>query len=393
MDQFRNQLWGLGGWFRAFTPPTADADATTPVKETVCESKLLGLPSDVLYLICDQLDVPAVHSLALACRTTNAFCAGKTSKKMLPDEKRQLLLLLERDPIGKGTYYCQPCNKLHPYEQTWGPQPRTNGGQEEEQPKGVYRCGNKDRFAPIGNPFDLSFAHARLVMNSHYYGSEYGIPIENLCIEHSEQRDATKIECNTTAKILDDELYLQRTYNFRVNENDVKEFRKSTGARDFRLCEHTAFFSTSSIYRQHIPQLSKRPSSGGDGLVPCENATGSCGLCLMDYDITIAPVEGEAFWTMTIRAYHQLGSCRSPDDWKWARFTEACRPHLFFPNRPNRRGSVHDPGSVRQRWVENEVVPVEEIFEQPINTSSYSLFRFPVPTWLWTDAKPLAMLK
>lgn len=43
----------------------------------------------------------------------------------------------------------------------------------------------------------------------------------------------------------------------------------------------------------------------------------------MDYVISVVPVPAPAGprWDVTIEAYHQLGACRSPDDWKWARFS------------------------------------------------------------------------
>lgn len=68
----------------------------------------------------------------------------------------------------------------------------------------------------------------------------------------------------------------------------------------------------------------------------------------LDSDTDSDAAKGE--WRVTIRAYHQLGPCRSPDDWRWARFSESSRPHLFFPNRPNRRGSSEFPGAARKRW-------------------------------------------
>ena len=89
-----------------------------------------------------------------------------------------------------------------------------------------------------------------------------------------------------------------------------------------------------------------------DEFVPCTNSPGSCGLCLLDYDVTISRVDHGSGWKVKIEAYHQLGDCRSPDDWKWARFTEKARPHLFLPNRPNRRGSGYNPGSVKRRWLQ-----------------------------------------
>ncbi|KAK5998309.1 hypothetical protein PT974_00686 [Cladobotryum mycophilum] len=371
MDQFFTPLWDLGSWFGA--PTSSEIVDEKPTRST----PFLDIPADVMLLITDQLDAPSALSLAHSCKSLYALNACQHYKQMRAEDQKEFLLLLERDPLGKGTYYCHPCNKLHPFQQTWGPHSESEISKES----GVYHCGNRDRFSPIGNAFDLSFTHAKLVMNNHFYGPEYGVPIENLCIEHDERRDATNIHCITSAKILDDELFIQRTYTFTVTDSDVQEFRKCTGARDFRLCEHTSFFSNNSIYRQYVPELQRRPSDGGEGLVACREVPGSCGLCLMDYDITINPSEDGKAWLMTIQAYHQVGSCRSPDDWKWARFTESCRPHLFFPNRPNRRGSIHNPGTVRIRWSDEESQALKAAAEEASKGSGFWSSMFPVGLW------------
>ncbi|KAM0455665.1 hypothetical protein ACHAPV_007743 [Trichoderma viride] len=357
MDQLLTNLWTKGGWFRAFTPPSPGVnDSITSVQNELLPkgAPILNVSSDVLLLIGDYLDASELFCLKLACRSTYALFP-QTYKTMLPSQKKQLLPLIEKDPLGRGTFYCGPCNRLHAFQQTTGPRSELENAQEKHK---HGKCSGRDRFSPLNNPFGLSYAHARLAVNRHLYGADHGIPLANLCLEHSEQRDGTTIKCSTSAKMMDGELFLQRTYVFAVAETDVAAFRKCTGARDFKLCEHTSFFSGSSAFRQYIPELQKKPLTGGDDLVPCREAPGSCGLCLMDYDITIEPCmladSSTKSWRIVIRAIHQLGDCRSPEDWKWARFTEACRPHLFFPNRPNRRGSAYNPGMVQERWADDE---------------------------------------
>ncbi|KAM0244649.1 hypothetical protein ACHAQJ_010738 [Trichoderma viride] len=352
MDQLLTNLWTRGGWFRAFTPPSAvdNTISTSVQQELPKKTPILDAPSDVLLLIGDYLDAPELLSFKLACRSTYALFP-QTYKTMRPGQKKRFLPLIEKDPLGKGTVYCPSCNKLHPFQESSGPHSESEVTGERQRK--LARCMSRHRFSPLGNHFGLSYAHARLAVNRHLYGSEHGVPLSNLCVEHSEFRDMATIQCSTSAKMMDDELFLQRTYAFTVAEAHVAEFRKCTGARDFKLCEHTSFFSGSTAFRQYIPELQRKPKNGDDGLVPCREAPGSCGLCLMDYDITIEPCADES-WRVVIRAIHQLGSCRSPDDWKWARFTEACRPHLYFPNRPNRRGSTYGPGTVQKRWADDE---------------------------------------
>ncbi|KAL7949954.1 hypothetical protein V8C42DRAFT_309064 [Trichoderma barbatum] len=341
MDQLLTTLWSRGGWFRAFTPPTAvdAAPQGTPI---------LDVPSDVLLLIGDYLNDSEILSLKLTCRSTYALFP-QTYKALPPYLKKRFLPLIEKDPLGKGTVHCHTCNKLHFFDETTGP----HSGSELAAAGKTLKCMSRDRFSPAGNPFALNYTHARLALNRHLYGPEYGIPLANLCTEQSEHRDVMTLRCSTSAKILDDELFLQRTYALTVTGGDVAEFRRHTGSRDFKLCEHTSLFPAASPFRQSIPQLLKKPPTGGDGLVPCREAPGSCGLCLMDYDITIQPC-ADASYSIVIRATHQLGSCRSPRDWKWARFTECHRIHIFYPSRPNRRGSVYGPGSVHKRWADDE---------------------------------------
>lgn len=349
----------------AATPiETAIATSEPPSTSERSSTTLADLPADVLFLISDHLDAPSAHSLALTCRGFYSVGFPQTRRKLEVEDKKELLTILERDGFSDGFYYCPRCVKLRPYTLTFGPQSPDEGSDKTR----AHVCGTRDRFTPMGNPYDLGYHHARLVMNSHFYGPKHGIPLGNICTEHDAPREKTTVHCSTAANIISDELFLRRTYTFQISNRDAQQLRQCTGHRDFRLCEHLPFFRNSSIYHQALPELARQPrnTANHDQFVPCTNSPGSCGLCLLDYDVTISRVDCGQAWKVKIDAYHQLGDCRSPDDWKWARFTEKSRPHLFLPNRPNRRGSGYNPGAVKRRWLQG---PPETVVDANVNNS------------------------
>lgn len=311
----------------------------------------LRLPYDILYLVTDYLDQISTYSLSLTCRGMYAIPFSIDKRVLEPRTKRQLLTLLEKDEFGKHHFYCRPCNKLHPFASYWGPH---SPAEKAEEP--TRHCGQRDKFCPpCGNNSDLSFQHARLALNAYFWGPAHGIPLGNLIKSHDVKRDAITIQCATSeVRVIHRELFLLRTYTFHLASHDVPLLRASIGTADFRICEHMPFFRASSVYHQGISELSRRPSAPGlgtveDGMVECEESEGSCGLCLMDYETTITRGSFDG-WDVQIKAIHNVGSCRSPDDWKWARFTEKGKPRFFLPSRPNRRGSTYGPGAVRQEW-------------------------------------------
>ena len=326
---------------------------TPPLPHPSSFFNLLRLPVDLLCLIADLLPPPDLLSLSLSCRATHRLSLPRSShlgRRLDHQDKRQLLLALEHDSLGEGHYYCHGCNVLHPFQPYWAPHSHREKAREP-----AFHCGQRNRFSPGGNGYGLAYYHARLVVNAHLYGPAHGIPLEAICVSHEEERDATIVRCSTAARIIRDELFIHRTYAFTLQASTVPLFRAEAGPGDFRICEHTPFFRSSSVYHQFIIELARRPAGAGeDGLAECEASRGACGLCLMDYDITIERIHGggEKAWEVTIRTYHQVGSCRSPDDWKWARFTEKARPPFLIPEQPNRHEDFHPPGSVMQQWFE-----------------------------------------
>lgn len=85
-----------------------------------------------------------------------------------------------------------------------------------------------------------------------------------------------------------------------------------------------------------------------DGFVECVDELGSCGICLTDYAVSIRRCSGG--WDICIVAYHNVGGCRSQNDWKWARFTE--HVPLRFGSSERIRGKEDPDGAVKKVWDE-----------------------------------------
>lgn len=294
--------------------------------------KLLHLPAEILIYIYTFLPAPSAHSLSLTCKA--AYRLGP-SAKLPPALKAELLQILERDPSCKGLYFCNSCYILHQFDPGWTVSPH-NSKKSIDRP-----CKDRNCFSPVGNPYNLTYTQSRLVINRFLYGNEYGISLRNICIQHTIQRDVISVHCSTAANILRGELFLQRRYTFQIHDDDVARWRECTGPRDFCICSHVACLNDNSMTKQFIPEFLA-------GFEECVDELGSCGICLTDYGVSIRRCRGG--WEVCIRAYHNVGSCRSQNDWKWARFTE-CSP-LWFGSSERIRGEDYPDGAVKKAWDE-----------------------------------------
>lgn len=85
----------------------------------------------------------------------------------------------------------------------------------------------------------------------------------------------------------------------------------------------------------------------------CREVLGSRIFCATDYTTTLEKtiirkrrgLEQER-WVLTIKTYHELGSCRSPSDPKW----EAFRHQVSTDSEPGREALDPLPGEVRAKW-------------------------------------------
>ncbi|KAJ2987783.1 hypothetical protein NUW58_g4320 [Xylaria curta] len=218
-------------------------------------------------------------------------------------------------------------------------------------------------------------------MNRHLFGAPSGLPLDNLHIRFVEFKvnDARPWTQNWSAKIVDNELFLQAIHVF-YDPNSVG-LGTAIGLQNHYICQHviTEIPAGFDLYMlDEIPELKDhRPHP----LIPCRDVLRHCSRCLTDFQITIeraqdcesplgtVPTTPQRGWVdngnqvhrycevgphqtphtaglqITIVAYHQFGSCRSPQDWKWkalahgAELLGSRRNPVFYP-----------PGAVIRKW-------------------------------------------
>lgn len=218
-------------------------------------------------------------------------------------------------------------------------------------------------------------------MNRHLFGAPNGLPLENLHRRFVEFKvhDGRPWTQDLTAKIVDDELFLQAIHVFYGP--DSADFGTATGHQHHYICPHIITASPPGYNFYGLGEISELKDHRLHRLIPCRDVLQYCSRCLTDFQITIERVKGcerplgtvpttpqtgfvsdgnqvhrcyevephksphEAGWQITIVAYHQFGSCRSPQDWKWKAFSRGVE--LFA----SRRNLVfYPPGAVIQKW-------------------------------------------
>lgn len=321
--------------------------------------RLLQIPVEVLLLIIEQLRENPESILALALTSKGLLDILISEVPPLGKAVRKpFLRLLERD-VGHKYYFCCLCSRLHPFSTSWGPldykQNTVNG-------RGAHRVdGFADTFFTLNSHYNLNFHLARLVMNRHFYGDPAGIPLQNLNT-HMTGHEGTW-QLIWAAKIIDDELFMRIEHkfcNFRKGHTDhsLRTIIDQRFAR--RICDH--------IHSSSKTISESNTKDGIDGaFVECRNVKTSCTMCLTDITTTVERKEvrekrlrdGSLEWyeprasnqklpsrisyLVTITGYHQLGSCRSPNSWKWKAITGD-------PLARTRDETIYPPGSVRKKW-------------------------------------------
>lgn len=111
------------------------------------------------------------------------------------------------------------------------------------------------------------------------------------------------------------------------------------------ICHHLTIsaFPIRGVIAQ-LPELVNWSTLGY--FAPCSQSYGSCPSCPTDYCIDITWHGTRMGYKIQVRAYRQVGDCRSPFSWDWAAFTELRprqKPRSLFP-------LEYGPGSIRDRW-------------------------------------------
>lgn len=215
-------------------------------------------------------------------------------------------------------------------------------------------------------------------MNRHLFGAPRGLPLDNLHNRFVEV-DTRPWTQDWSAKIVDNELFLQAIHVFY--DPDSVGLGSAIGHRHHYICPHIVTANPRGHNLYGVDEISELQDYRLHQLAPCRDVLRHCPRCLTDFQVTIERVQGcerplgtvpttpqrgwvsdgnqahhcyevephetlhATGWQITIVAYHQVGSCRSPQDWKW----KALAPGAQLLT--SRRDPVSYPlGAVIRKW-------------------------------------------
>lgn len=375
------------------------------------------LPLELLFMVADQLPAPSLIILALSCRSLFAhLCPTSQFPKLNNADLCTVLLMLEKG--APNWYLCFGCTRLRPLKRN------SKGGlQGQLHPSCNYmihvstiRWGmtvSKLRSPVIWRPQvtgpgrdvpEITFTEAHLVMNRHFYGGSYGLPIQNLESAFDFERNITVREDDTSldhfplenhssnrifdlrplrqntktvssmrpslphaatlwmfshrtsAKIINNELFIRRRHSVIGPPCHVAYFSKVLDRLELPVCQH--IFGASHIpyfhssFPEHesetcVPELQSLRMSTIDRQfdVYPDAAIRSCIKCSTDYEISIERGGRHKAWRLELLTYHKLGSCRTPDDPAWASLVQ-----VREMSRPECSSEELFVGGIRHAW-------------------------------------------
>ncbi|KAI0443394.1 hypothetical protein F4803DRAFT_574454 [Xylaria telfairii] len=339
-----------------------------------CGLILSNTPAEVFLLISNQLSVDALAALSLTCRSF--YIILKSRIQLRGPNREALLLLLEKD-LGDKLYYCHFCSRLHPFSPTWTPVD-ANLAARKIQSCCYECCSARGQAFSLSNlcHYSIGYHLVRLVMNRHLFGAPSGLPLDNLHRRFVEFKPygARPWTQDWSAWIVDNELFLRAIHVFSGPG-------AATGHQNHYLCPHIITAMPPGYDFHWLDVILELGDHRLDRLIPCRDILRHCSRCLTDFQITIERVKGcerppgtmpttpqrssvgdrnqahhsceiesqktphVAGWQITIVAYHQFGSCRSPQDWKW----KALAPGVQFLT-PRRHLVFYPPGAVIRKW-------------------------------------------
>lgn len=337
-------------------------------RQAISPPPLFNLPIELCLLVAQHLrDTPeCIFTLALTCKTLYTLLLPE-APILTRQQRESFLLLLERDPsIGGQFYFCAICRILHRFSPSWSPLTREHTFFNRAH-RYMRPCYADTSFYLENWIYALGYHHARLVTNRHLYGAPCGLPLSSLevaSVRYTQTAPYWK-QSLCRARIVDDELFLCVTHTIDSLERPVTEHDLRAAidlGYHYSICRHV-----DPAY--NVPALNLPPQQSRSGtqelFSECLDVAGSCHLCLTDFYTTVehntAPDRAlvgfwDCFrgfatsgWVITIVSYHQFGSCRSPDSWKWRVMVE--RNRLIKDKLDCRDNSCYPPGSIRAKWL------------------------------------------
>lgn len=291
---------------------------------------LATLPTELVLLISELLPVEDALCLALTCKRTHEIAHnyrifGTRLDQVATDT---LLCRLERDTTRFTCCFIH--QKLRP-AQFLPKKPLTSYLH-------FHRTVNLERVPYFRiNLFMLEYCTARIVTNHQLLGPRHGVPASYLARIFNYRPPWADGICENqvwAANMIHGELFLCCIHTIFHEEADTDALKHFCNAqallRSIQICTHTDVGGRRGIgLPKDMMGITKHPFSG------------SCQKCETDWEFSIGWAGTERGWTVTVRTYHGLGACRSPQDPKWRAMSV------------NRNGGVYREvpgGGVKELW-------------------------------------------
>ncbi|TQN64099.1 hypothetical protein CSHISOI_11322 [Colletotrichum shisoi] len=268
---------------------------------------------------------------------------------------------------------------------------------------------------------EITFTEGHLIMNRHFYGAAHGLPTQHLesifefersipldngeiktrhfpldaflrskrynlrPLRQSTLQAATcwKFTHETSAKVLDDELYVCRHHDINGPPCSTVDFSRVIDSLELPVCQHILGSSKMPTLRfwtegnTCIPELQSIRISATEPQLDIhpDNAVGSCMVCFTDYEIVIERGGDQKKWSLKLTTYHKLGSFRTLKDDAWLKLMQITCPR-FLPEYPGKSPA----GAVRQRWLQDREKTSTAAGER--SNSETSTHAGPLPNWI-----------
>lgn len=292
---------------------------------------LITLPTELVLLISELLPPADALCLALTCkRMRNMADISCLARRLDIDATDTLLCRLER-----GFTYCFTDQKLWPARFL----PNTPGIWSYLH---HHKTINLERvpFVCVGL-FMLNYCTARIVTNHQLLGPRHGVPASYLAMISNHRlpwaiREGIWENQVWAANVIDGELFLSCMNTIFHKEADTGGLQHfcNVYARRIQICSHTNIGGRRGVgLPEDVTGNTKYQVSGW------------CQKCETDWEVNIRWADTEHGWTVTVRTYHGLGACRSPQDQKW---------QAMSINRKAKAYREMPGGGVKELWEQHE---------------------------------------
>ncbi|KAI0134337.1 hypothetical protein BJ170DRAFT_591313 [Xylariales sp. AK1849] len=327
----RNQSRSTVSVSSSYDSPTAisTSEATEPqeaqeildpqeLQETQAPCLVL-LPTELILLVSELLSAADAVCLGLTCkRMCYVSNIRDLARRLNEDDKETLLCRLERDITGVS--YCVVDRKLARFTTC-----SLIKLQFYFHNHGIMTYGEPLHVTFGCSCFYIPWCAARLVTNHQILGPQHGLPASSLARMY-ENRDHEHGVCwkeAWAAKVIHGELFLSCTNTIFDENADAGTLQTYFNTNAIVICRHMPVGGPRGRIRVGLPTSVIGNTEHHD--------TGWCWWCETDWETFVKWTDTERGWTVTVRTYHGLGTCRSPYDPKWHAMTTRSKPFRGVP--------------------------------------------------------------